>query len=1146
MFLVLNRARRKKTDAINVIKSRFRTRSVMWLLHRLLYNYSATVVQKRFRGGKGRARAAKLRKEFEDRRLAKITHDMESTERVLEMITKLQQLDDALDFNEANKGLNSNLENEEGLEQVLDGRQNSRNIAGGNNTSASMCMTPVVSSTSTGSPTTTTAGTMRALHMASPSAVVEVLSSPLEPCDSRSLLKLQRANSKGSLPDGQGGKMVLVPSSSSGVPGSSETPKAAIGLGKRGRTMVLAGKTAEMRRKERALFDEAVAARTRLLETQLAEEFATESEKLAKKYAARKNRLTSPGEEASTRGSDLDQWFEQQSAILDTEFQPVREYRLARVTQRGARLRAMHDLADAFVGVPLDGNKDIEVKNVAVIRKLRRELLDSTDLVLDENTVEKGALPPFLSYVAEWVSSLTLEGEWPATMGTRQQRNSLFLQRMASLLVALKRRLDSVKEKKLAEEALAETHAWDEDFVATMTKQERRDRAAFLAQQLFQKQAKIDKDFEDQRTKRSQKTEIELRNLYNEQMARLRGLFGFHLERFRDTLSRLENRVADMEKTGAGEAAEKRKEIAEKVTTLQSDMERKQGVNRDIANCAILIQIEKERLEGILLGPHGGAAGGGGASNSSTTVAPSTAAERDLAIFKGLRVARCVKKKLKELDVDRNAKEKVSILTYSLRMIEARLQSKLSAKNKRDPEEGKEEAEVTYEGLLRDADRGDKNTLSKEIEKKRKDWAQKEEDFKARVEREKTRLREREERQLRRRMRQVLNAQRTQIDRVFRPKFKIFENLPSVWREKIAKTAEPLRLVRLGKEVGDVLVIEVNRFLSRRHHEYMKESKALEEMGAALTLEIQRCNRFDLGTSVFSESEWTREAYGGLTSELEAWTSGVAKYKRVLDEKLEIEEDPEDDIDVESRRGSVRLDSAVNTSMEVQSDSDGDQIDTPRAGPGRSIAHHSTGGKLLSVPKTGRESAKHHSSSGKSPSSQQASPDPRKRGGGGRRSSSTNHRSGAVTTGGSSGVGGPGGGPTGQVDTTSGDAEVRTKAQLPKFPGMLKKIDPGTGPPSASKNDNPPPKGRGGNPPPPPVKFDMPAPHPFSASGMSSQAPPEQTSVAARRKPNLMLKELDQGLGDLQKFVTAAKSKQAPAPRKVMRQPMPQTPMFKA
>lgn len=199
-------------------------------------------------------------------------------------------------------------------------------------------------------------------------------------------------------------------------------------------------------------------------------------------------------------------------------------------------------------------------------------------------------------------------------------------------------------------------------------------------------------------------------------------------------------------------------------------------------------------------------------------------------------------------------------------------------------------------------------------------------------------------------------------------------------------------------------------------------------------------------------------------------------------------------------------------------------------------------------------------------------------------------------------------GTTSAAGEDSPGEKKRTKAELPKFPGMLLKRPEGEN----FGGPKPPPSPPFGGPKPPPKaampKFAMPqvgncfeksiAPpdgcpptrilcllhscalycsrtitrhviklscvllfhqaHPFSAAGMSqAQASPVGTdgvrdspargsssagSAGRRNRPDFVLKELEQGVGDLERFVVGQKA----LPRKIQRQAMPPTPMYKA
>ncbi|CAD7935822.1 unnamed protein product [Amoebophrya sp. A120] len=1169
MFLILKKIRKRKITAINTVKAKWRSCVAMRVMHNLLYNFSATVVQKRWRGIKGRQTAKQKRKEFEQRQLAKIGKELESSEFVLSMINKLQQLDDALDFNHVNKELKYEYES-------LRRRSNSNPnvgvaVGGGGQSHNRSLLSQTLEPSSSTSATTTSKGSPTAYH--NPNSVVELLASPiaeLQPpqgylVSSSSKTKTSKgAPSPGTPSTTTGGVFAFANAGGLSLAPTSPAKLQQKKTTQRGKIMVLAGKTADMRKKEHLLFEEAIQARIGVLELELANAAEAEREKLEAKRKERQKRVDLAKERSSASSSsgneststevvaengdndktkpealqaenqkDLDNWFEMEKSNLEKEISETRTYELDKLKLKSKRLRALHDLADAFVGIPLfktskdnennfSQQKDIEVQNVSVINNLRFELLNSTELSVTRTSEEISTtsqtatatssslpLPFLLRKSAEWVSALALEGEWPSSIEERRERNKLLFENMKQLLQQVFEKVKLVELAAKESEQLVDKHSWDEDLIVLrMTKQERQDRAAFLAQQNFSKQSKIDKEFHDERVKRDQFTEIELKKMYEEQMFRLSSLFRFQKSKFMDCYSKLKMTVSDLEAIASKEKTALIEQTQEKVDLLEKQLVSKQAISRQIAHCAMLIQIEKERLEQIL-------------ANYKTM----TTKERDTAIFKGLRVTKCVKRKLKDLDVDRNAKEKVSILLYSLRMIEARLQSKLSAKNKRDPDEGADEDfDAVYESCFAGTSSSGNTskatpavTTSKEVEKKQRDWQQREEDFAIRLAKEKARLRDKEDKLARKQIRSMLNSGKETAEKEFRAKFLVFENLPTAWKSKIEKTAEPLRLVRLGKEIGDALQVEVSRFLSRRRHEYMLESKALAEMGQSLEAELQKCESFDLQETIFATNPETTKAYKELESELAAWNTHVSEYREVMESKLKLDEEEEEH--VPSRRNSVQR---LDTSMEDEElGSDSDQIPTPRGDEDetgatakdpqhnkRANARHSAKRSSASGLPTGRSSAQQGTTTNK--------------------------------------------GGTGNKQESPASSATKTppanRPPLPNFPQMLKKINL---PPATT-----------GALPPRPVKFDMPALNPFSAAATNNLAmehhkeqqrggehlkqkssgggPPKK-----QRPAQLMLKELDAGLGDLEKFVnTAGGAKNLP--RKVARAPMPQTPMFKA
>lgn len=382
--------------------------------------------------------------------------------------------------------------------------------------------------------------------------------------------------------------------------------------------------------------------------------------------------------------------------------------------------------------------------------------------------------------------------EWGADLLSRQTRNSYFQKRLSELLAALYARIKQEQLRCGEEEELANREGWDLDEKwANLSNQEKRERAAFVGQQHLAKQAKIDKEFSDQLARNRKNAEIEWRESSSLMVKRLDQLFRVHWGAFKKVFESLKESVVAVKKFEEAEYGKRSSETEEKCRKLREEENQKHSVSRDIAFCAILIQMEKEKMEKVL------------AKVKDAADRKRAEQKAEKAIFRGLRIVKCLKTKLKDLDVDATSKEKVSILSYSLRMIEGRLKHKLTAENKTDPNA---DEEADFEALVRGIDTQIKcGDVSKEVSRKRGDWAAREQDFLQGLEKSVEKLRQKEARAAKRHIGGITTRRKRDLEDVFRPKFVAFENLPALWTRKVLKVAEGLRFLPLLREVGSTI-----------------------------------------------------------------------------------------------------------------------------------------------------------------------------------------------------------------------------------------------------------------------------------------------------------------------------------------------------
>jgi hypothetical protein len=189
--------------------------------------------------------------------------------------------------------------------------------------------------------------------------------------------------------------------------------------------------------------------------------------------------------------------------------------------------------------------------------------------------------------------------------------------------------------------------------------------------------------------------EKKLSDLLGDQVSRLNEMFENQHDCIRDIHFDLLGLVDEVEQFQFDEIDFRVKETVKKQDQLEVELRQKHNVNKDIANCAILIQIEKETVEALLRIP---------ISATDKKLAKKQKKEQEKGFLAGLTNIRVIKAKMQNLNVDSSGKEKVSILMYTVRMIEARLKSKISkegdiekteAKKKMDAKGGKDSGNPT-------------------------------------------------------------------------------------------------------------------------------------------------------------------------------------------------------------------------------------------------------------------------------------------------------------------------------------------------------------------------------------------------------------------------------------------------------------------
>jgi len=612
-----------------------------------------------------------------------------------------------------------------------------------------------------------------------------------------------------------------------------------------------------------AKFDAAFEMKLRLLDEEFASKETGEKKKLEDVLASRTKVCEATGKDMT----DILKWHQDEMELIAKETEALLKVRKNNLIMQKQRLRAQHQLSDVIQ----NGSQEEVVK-------ARKAIFDSSMVLEPGELFDNLSCEHAMIEVANWARLLPEETQWGRTTEERKQKNEVFEKQLHGLLDGLVKRLQRDVEKHRTIDQMRDDQGWDDDMrMAKLTAKERKSRKEYILQQNIEREKRVDKDCEMHKDRGKNRDTYTIKDSNAHVDKRLEERFLTSLQSAYESLAGISDGMCEIDDEYDNYVSSKESELEEELAKFIEERSAKQELNRQIHMATIDLQKEKERMMSV--------------KDSSNKKIKRNGLKRAL---KGVKK---LKRKFRGMDVDTNNKQKVSVLLYSLRMIETQLRKELGSKDcdqlDKNEEEGIEDEEDN------EKDKKDDLPESDTIKKRKQEWQVVEETFVKTLERDKEKMKKNMVEEFEKAALLKKCKDQEKIVNNYKPKVKEAEELMDLVDKEMERIITGIKLVPVACSTHSFLEGETRRITDRKEKGLAIGRQGLPTCAENVSQFATKIKRITEQGAQFTEPKEFKSARESVVNRIQSSHALLDSLSEATDTRIQLEKELQEKIERE-------------------------------------------------------------------------------------------------------------------------------------------------------------------------------------------------------------------------------------------------------